>query len=92
MKAVNIGLDPSVQGDEMRAFNQVPQDMLRALPGVNEKNMITLTLDVENIQELANMEEADLIKLVGTEAGRRIHRFFNQSVYDNSAAANLGIV
>ncbi|KAF2190482.1 DNA repair endonuclease XPF [Zopfia rhizophila CBS 207.26] len=83
LKAVNIGLDPSMQGDEMRAFNQVPQDMLRAIPGVNEKNLVTLTLEVESIQELANMEEEELSRLVGKEAGRRIFRFFNRSVYDD---------
>ncbi|KAF2201351.1 DNA repair protein [Delitschia confertaspora ATCC 74209] len=91
VKAVNIGLDPNEQGDEMRAFNQVPQDMLRALPGVNEKVMITLTLETENIQEVANMEEEDLIKLVGSRAGRSIYRFFNKSVYDGVVDAGLGI-
>lgn len=89
LKAVNIGLDPGVQGDEMRAFNLVPQDMLRALPGINEKNMLALTSAAENIQELANMEEEELVKAVGRETGRRIHRFFNKSLYDNTGFEGL---
>jgi len=81
LKAVQLGLDPSMQGDELRNFNQVTQDMLRALPGMNEKVVTTLTLEVESIIELANMEEGALRKLVGTDVGRRIHRFFNRSVF-----------
>ncbi|KAF2872985.1 DNA repair endonuclease XPF [Massariosphaeria phaeospora] len=82
MKAVQIGLDPNMQGDEMRSFNQVTQDMLRTIPGVNEKVLTTLTLEVKNILELANMEEKELFKLIGTDVGRQIHRFFNRSVFE----------
>ncbi|PSN68919.1 DNA repair endonuclease XPF [Corynespora cassiicola Philippines] len=85
MKAVQIGLDPNMQGDVMRSFNQVSQDMLRAIPGMNEKAVTTFTMAMENIVELANMEERDLCKLVGTDIGRKVYRFFNKSVYDNSA-------
>lgn len=81
LRAVQLGLDPNMQGDELRRFSQVTQDMLRALPGANEKVVTTLTYEVESILELANMEEGELRKLVGTEVGRRIHRFFNQSVF-----------
>lgn len=89
LKAVQIGLDPSMQGDEMRSFNQVTQDMLRALPGANEKIVTTLTLEVESLMELANMEEKELCKLIGTDVGRRIHRFFNRSVYEDVAVPTL---
>ncbi|KAF2466006.1 DNA repair protein [Lindgomyces ingoldianus] len=87
LKAVQLGLDPAVAGDELRSFNQVPQDMLRAIPGMNENILTTLTLEVENIQELANMEERELVGLVGTDAARRIYRFFNRSVYDGAEVA-----
>jgi DNA excision repair protein ERCC-4 len=85
MRAVQLGLDPSLGGDEMRSFNQTTQDMLRALPGVNEGVVKTLMLRVENIEELANMLEREVCWLVGTEAGRRLYRFFNRSVYDDVA-------
>lgn len=84
LKAVQLGLDPNMQGDEMRTFSQVTQDMLRALPGVNEKIVTMLTLEVESMMELANMEERDLCKLIGTDVGRRLYRFFNHSVYGDS--------
>lgn len=83
LTAVQLGLDPNMAGDEARSFSQVTQDMLRALPGVNEKVVTTLTLEVENMTELANMSERELCKLVGTDIGRRIHRFFNRSMYED---------
>lgn len=81
IKAVQIGLgageDP---GDQ--TFNQTPQDMLRALPGVTGKNMSRLTLEVGNVVEVSNMSEEDLDPLVGKEAGRKIWRFLNRSVFE----------
>ncbi|OCL02634.1 DNA repair protein [Glonium stellatum] len=82
VKAVNIGLEPG-EDAEARTFSQVPQDMLRAVPGVTEKNLVPLTLEVTSIIELANMEEEEISKIVGKEAGRRIWRFFNRNVYDD---------
>jgi DNA excision repair protein ERCC-4 len=81
MRAVQIGLDPNMQGEE-RSFNAVSQDLLRAVPGVNDKAAMNIMLECENIREVANLEEWELRQLVGTEAGRRIHRFFNRSVWD----------
>ncbi|KAF2651966.1 DNA repair protein-like protein RAD1 [Lophiostoma macrostomum CBS 122681] len=83
LKAVQLGLDPSMAGDELRSFGQVTQDMLRVIPGVNDKVATNITLEVENIVELANMEEKELATVVGTEAARRIHRFFNKSLFDD---------
>lgn len=89
LKAVQIGLDPNQLGDEMRSFNQTSQDMLRALPGVNENVVTTLMLKVENIAELANMNEREVCGLVGTDIGRRIHRFFDRSVYEEVQLPNF---
>ncbi|KAF2635044.1 DNA repair endonuclease XPF [Massarina eburnea CBS 473.64] len=85
LAAVQKGLDPSLQGDAagQRMFNQTSQDMLRVLPGINEKAVGTLMLGVQNIGELANMDVEDLCKVIGTELGRRVHRFFNRSVYED---------
>ena len=84
LKAVQIGLDPNQSGDEMRSFNQTSQDMLRALPGINENAVTTLMLKSESIHEVANMEEREVCWLVGTDIGRRVHRFFNRSVYEEA--------
>lgn len=89
MRAVQLGLDPSMAGDDMRTFSQVTQDMLRALPGVNESIVTTLTLEVESMIELANMGEKELCKLIGTDVGRRVHRFFNRSVYEDFTMPTL---
>lgn len=85
IRAVQIGLENGETAEDAagRTFNQVPQDMLRAIPGVTEKNMSRLTLNVGSIWELANMEEDEICALVGKEAGRQIFRFFNRNVYDD---------
>lgn len=83
LKAVQLGLDPNMEGSEMRSFNQTAQDMLRALPGVTEQIVTTLCLKVENMMELANMNEREVCWLIGTDVGRRVHRFFNRSVYED---------
>lgn len=84
LTAVQKGLDPSVQGEnEVRSFNQTGQELLRAIPGVNEKVAQILMLETENLVQVANMGEGELAKLVGTEAGRRIWRFFDRSVHED---------
>lgn len=82
MRAVSIGLEAGEQAEE-QTFSQAPQDMLRCVPGVTGKNMSRITLEVENILQVANMEEADFEPMVGKEAGRQIYRFFNRSVFDD---------
>jgi DNA excision repair protein ERCC-4 len=89
MRAVQLGLDPSMAGDDMRIFSQVTQDMLRVLPGINEKAVTTLMLEVESMTELANLSEKELCKLVGTDVGRRVYRFFNRSVYEDFTIPTL---
>lgn len=84
IKAVQIGLDDG-EDAESKMFNQVPQDMLRAVPGVsgNENMLQRITVHVENVFELANMTEEELNELCGREVGRQIHRFFNRDVVDD---------
>jgi DNA excision repair protein ERCC-4 len=79
-KAVNMGIQEGDDGETGRPFNQTPMDMLREIPGINEKNITRLSLDIANIHELANCEEDEICALVGREAGRHIHRFFNRNV------------
>ena len=82
MRAVQIGLEAGEEA-EQRTFSQAPQDMLRVLPGIDAKNMQNIMLDVESMHVLANMDESELEPLVGKESGRRIHRFFNRSVFED---------
>ena len=81
IKAVQIGLNAGEDSND-QSFNQTPQDMLRAVPGISAKNMARITLEVGNIQDVSNLEEEDLDVMVGKEAGRQIYRFFNRSVFE----------
>ena len=80
-KAVQIGLE---NGDdpETRTFSQIPQDMLRAVPGVTSKALNRLIIEYENVQEVANAEEEELAELIGHENARQIRNFFDKSVWD----------
>lgn len=82
VKSVQIGLvageDPNNQ-----SFNQAPQDMLRAVPGMSEKNLSRITLEVANMVDVSNLGEDELGTLVGTEAGRQVYRFFNRNILED---------
>lgn len=82
MKAVQIGLEAGEKAEE-QTFSQVPQDMLRCVPGITGKNLSRLTLEVETLTALANMSVEDLEPMVGKEVGRQVQRFFSRSVFDD---------
>ncbi|PGH11399.1 hypothetical protein AJ79_04900 [Helicocarpus griseus UAMH5409] len=97
IRAVQIGLDfditapntttgntsiMSAAGIEHRTFNQLPQDMLRAVPGVTPKIVERMVLETENLQQVANMEMEELEPIVGKEVGRQVLRFFRRNVFD----------
>ncbi len=82
LRAVQIGLEAGEE-EGHQTFSQAPQDMLRTIPGVTAKNMSRLTLEVGSVLELSNMEEDEIEPLVGKEAARQIHRFFNRSVFED---------
>ncbi len=65
-------------------FGQVPQEMLRAVPGVTDKIARALMLEADSVQHVANMAEAEIAALVGNEAARPIWRFFNRSLFNDN--------
>lgn len=97
IRAVQIGLDTDVAKSlstntggvmaastiEHRTFNLLPQEMLRAVPGVIPQVIERLVLETGNLHEIANMDEDALSALVGQEAGRRIFKFFRRSVFED---------
>ncbi|KAL1304737.1 hypothetical protein AAFC00_003682 [Neodothiora populina] len=83
IRAVNTGLDEGEDGTTERTFNQRANDLLSAVPGVTPKNITSLVLNYENVEEIANAEEEQLSKMIGKEAGRQIYRFFDKSVFDD---------
>ncbi|ORY79814.1 DNA repair protein rad16 [Protomyces lactucae-debilis] len=66
------------QGDTV--LNQKAIDLLEALPGISGKNAPNIYRQCENISELVNLEERDMIRMVGPETGRRLHRFINKEL------------
>ncbi|KKA17596.1 hypothetical protein T310_8469 [Rasamsonia emersonii CBS 393.64] len=70
-------------GIEHRTFNQLPQDMLRAVPGVTPVVLERLIRETSNIHEIANMDVEDLNPLVGRETARKIVRFFRKNVFED---------
>lgn len=95
LRAVQIGLDIEIPdashpgdvmaaaGIEHRTFNLLPQDMLRAVPGVTPQALDRLIVETENLSEIANMDVEQLDPLVGKEAARKIVGFFQKSVFDD---------
>ncbi|PWY90480.1 DNA repair protein [Aspergillus sclerotioniger CBS 115572] len=94
IRAVQTGLDIDIAaashpgdimaaaGIEHRVFNLVPQDMLRAVPGVNPNVLERLLVETGSIHEVANMDVEQLDPLVGIEAARKIVGFFRKSVFE----------
>jgi DNA excision repair protein ERCC-4 len=70
-------------GETGRAFNTIPMDMLREIPGITDKNAYAISAEVESLTQLANMEEDEVTRLVGREAARQVHRFFNRNLMVN---------
>ncbi|KAI7976545.1 hypothetical protein EIK77_005674 [Talaromyces pinophilus] len=95
IKAVQIGLNVDIAassnpGDVMaaasiehRVFHQLPQDMLRSVPGVTPVVLERLSLETSSIHEIANMSMEELNPLVGKETARKIVRFFRKSVFED---------
>lgn len=81
MQAVKIGLQGGASAED-QAFNREPQDMLRVVPGVTGKNLGNLIVQLGSIKQVANANLEELEPVVGKEAGRKIHHFFNKSVLD----------
>ena len=77
-----IGLEEGEDPETGRTFNQDPMDMLRAIPGITEKNIVRLSLQINSIQELANVEEGELDEMLGRDVGRQIWRFFNRELVE----------
>lgn len=71
-------------GVEHRIFNLVPQEMLRAVPGVTPAALERLVLETGNITEIANMDVEQLDPLIGKEAARKIVGFFRKSVFEDT--------
>ncbi|ROT34765.1 DNA repair protein rad16 [Sodiomyces alkalinus F11] len=81
LTAVRAGLDRDMRADD-QSFNLEPQEMLGIVPGVTPKNIKNIVLETENLREVANMSQEELEPLVGRQAARQMHEFFNRNVVE----------
>lgn len=82
-KAASVGAEDSQNQDDYRegyenAFNPVPQEMLRSMPGLTSKNFRYLMRKVDTIEELCQTEQSDVAQHIGDEAARQLTRFINE--------------
>lgn len=80
--AVRAGLRKDQTAEE-QPFNQQPEEMLLHVPGITGKNLRNVTIDAENIKEVANMSVEELQPMVGIEAARKINGFFGKDLIED---------
>jgi hypothetical protein len=71
---MQVGLDES---EARSAFNIVPQDILRKLPGVTPHNVVYIMNHVESLAELSKLPLERLKQLAGDANGERLHAFLH---------------
>lgn len=74
----------AASGIQHRIFNLLPQEMLRAVPGITPQALERLILETSNISEIANMDLDELDPLIGREAARKVVGFFRKSVFEDT--------
>ncbi|CEJ00654.1 hypothetical protein RMCBS344292_14706 [Rhizopus microsporus] len=55
-----------------------PQDILRSMPGVNSKNYKAIISKVNNLEELASMNQKEISKIIGEECGSKLYNFLRK--------------
>nr|CDI54021.1 related to RAD1-component of the nucleotide excision repairosome [Melanopsichium pennsylvanicum 4] len=68
------------QSSSEHSFNLGPQDLLRALPGVNTKNFRYIMSWVRDISDLCELSQEDLSELIGVEPARQLVRFIERGL------------
>ncbi|SPO26665.1 related to RAD1 - component of the nucleotide excision repairosome [Ustilago trichophora] len=68
------------QSSSEHSFNLAPQDLLRALPGVNTKNFRYIMSQVRDISDLFNLTLDQLGELIGVEPARELLRFIERGL------------
>ncbi|KAG5437732.1 hypothetical protein PCANB_000445 [Pneumocystis canis] len=71
VKAASLGL----RDDEDNA------DFLLSIPKISLENYKNIIYNVRNICDLSNLEEKQIIDLIGPESGKAVYSFFNKTVF-----------
>ncbi|KTW27428.1 hypothetical protein T552_02406 [Pneumocystis carinii B80] len=77
-KAISLGLK---DGEDNAISNQGPQDFLLSIPKITLKNYKNIIYNVDNICDLSNLEEKQIIDLIGQESGKAVYSFFNKTIF-----------
>ncbi|KAI9027831.1 hypothetical protein DFJ74DRAFT_660580 [Hyaloraphidium curvatum] len=77
-KAQAIGVENLDSAQSMYA--PTPQELLRSLPGINQRNARHVMNHVESIYELSKLTQDELAPLVGPENARLLHVFLHTNV------------
>lgn len=77
-KAQAIGVENLDNVQTMYALT--PQELLRALPGINVKNQRAVMNKVESIYELSKLSQDELAELIGPENARLLYVFLHTDV------------
>jgi DNA excision repair protein ERCC-4 len=75
-KAAGLGVDSETVG----TYNTTPQDILLMMPGITTKNYRYVQNNVRDLEELCDLELAEIQELIGIEAGRKLHSFIVENV------------
>ena len=70
--------------DDKGRNKYLPQDFLRSLPGVTNKNVNILFKGVNTIEKLVNKTEQEMKELCGDDSGKKIHALLHNMVSYNS--------
>lgn len=74
--AITIGADDG-RGNDGEAVNQLAEEMLRALPGVTQKNYRAIMNRVGSLRELCELPLKELQNIMGDEPGKACHVFLH---------------
>jgi DNA excision repair protein ERCC-4 len=72
-RAVLVG----AEGETGHAVSTLAQEILRALPGVTDHNVLALLNHVKNLQELCQMPLEALSRLIGQVPATKLHAFLH---------------
>ena len=68
-------------------WNQIPYDMLMAIPGITSKNYHSILAKVRNLLELSNLSSHECQEMIGIESGRQVFNFFHDAITQTSKEA-----
>ena len=77
-EAAKHGVDNNAEGEEL--YNPGPRALLRDLPGIDGKNIVSVMKKVKNVAQLLRMSVEDMCETLGSQKkGRLLWEFVNEN-------------